>query len=104
MVQVTLSVNGTDHSLSLDPRVTLLDALRERVGLTGPKKRCNHGQCGACTVQCDGRPVLACLMLAAAVRGPVTTVEGLARNGALHPVPQAFLDRDAFQCGYGTPG
>ncbi len=104
VVQVTLSVNGEDHELSLDPRVTLLDALRERIGLTGPKKGCDHGQCGACTVHCDGRPVLACLTLAAAVRGPVTTIEGLASQGTLHPMQQAFLDRDALQCGYCTPG
>ncbi len=104
MVQTALVVNGKRRSLALDPRVTLLDALREHIGLTGPKKGCDHGQCGACTVLCDGRPVLACLTLACAVRGKVTTIEGLASDGALHPMQQAFLDHDAFQCGYCTPG
>jgi xanthine dehydrogenase YagT iron-sulfur-binding subunit len=102
---VTLTVNGDVHSLSIDPRTTLLDALRERLGLTGSKKGCDHGQCGACTVMIGGRRVLGCLTLAAAVREPVTTIEGLAaRDGALHPMQQAFIDQDAFQCGYCTPG
>jgi xanthine dehydrogenase YagT iron-sulfur-binding subunit len=91
--------------LALDPRVTLLDALREHLGMTGSKKGCDHGQCGACTVHIDGKRVLSCLTLAAAVRGPVTTIEGLAQADApLHPMQQAFIDQDAFQCGYCTPG
>ena len=105
-MNVTLRVNGLEHRLLLDPRVTLLDALRERVGLTGAKKGCDHGQCGACTMLVDGRRVLACLTLAAQAEGrEVTTIEGLAsRDGALHPMQQAFIDHDAFQCGYCTPG
>jgi xanthine dehydrogenase YagT iron-sulfur-binding subunit len=104
--QVTLRVNGTDHPLSLDVRTTLLDALRERIGLTGSKKGCDHGQCGACTVHVEGKRVLSCLTLAVMVaEKPVTTIEGLARaQGRLHPMQQAFVDRDAFQCGYCTPG
>jgi xanthine dehydrogenase YagT iron-sulfur-binding subunit len=102
---LTLNVNGRDHALQLDPRTTLLDALREHLDLTGSKKGCDHGQCGACTVLVDGKRVLSCLTLAAAVRGPVTTIEGLAGpGGALHPMQQAFIDHDAFQCGYCTPG
>jgi xanthine dehydrogenase YagT iron-sulfur-binding subunit len=104
-IDVDLTVNGQDRHLIIDPRITLLDALRERMGLTGAKKGCDHGQCGACTVHVDGRRVLSCLTLAAAVRGPVTTIEGLASpGGALHPMQQAFIDHDAFQCGYCTPG
>jgi len=103
-VPVTLNVNGKSHALALDPRTTLLDALREHLDLTGSKKGCDHGQCGACTVLVDGRRILSCLTLAAAVRGPVTTIEGLAQNGNLHPMQQAFIDHDAFQCGYCTPG
>jgi xanthine dehydrogenase YagT iron-sulfur-binding subunit len=104
-VAVTLHVNGASHALSIEPRVTLLDALRERLGLTGSKKGCDQGQCGACTVLVDGRRVNACLTLAIATEGKqVTTVEGLAHDGALHPVQQAFIDADAFQCGYCTPG
>ena len=103
--EITLTVDGTRHTLEVDPRTTLLDALRERLGNTSPKKGCDHGQCGACTVLVDGRRVLSCLTLAATVRGPVTTVEGLAgEDGSLHPVQQAFLDHDALQCGYCTPG
>jgi len=104
--QVTLRVNGTEHPLSLDVRTTLLDALRERIGLMGTKKGCDHGQCGACTVHVDGKRVLSCLTLAVMVADrPVTTIEGLARpDGRLHPMQQAFIDRDAFQCGYCTPG
>ena len=101
---VTLSINGKSHALALDPRTTLLDALREHLNLTGSKKGCDHGQCGACTVLVDGRRVLSCLTLAASVRGPVTTIEGLAQDGGLHPMQQAFIDHDAFQCGYCTPG
>jgi len=103
-VPVTLNVNGKSHVLTLDPRTTLLDALREHLDLTGSKKGCDHGQCGACTVLVDGRRVLSCLTLAASVRGPVTTIEGLAQNNGLHPMQQAFIDHDAFQCGYCTPG
>ena len=101
-----LTVNGTAHGLSLDPRVTLLDALRERIGLTGTKKGCDRGQCGACTVHIGGRRVLSCLTLAASVGDrEVTTVEGLAAaDGALHPVQQAFVDHDGFQCGSCTSG
>ena len=102
----TLVVNGQSYALAVEPRVTLLDALRERIGLTGAKKGCDHGQCGACTVLVDGRRVLSCLTLAAMAAGrAVTTVEGLAsRDGRLHPMQQAFIDCDAFQCGYCTPG
>lgn len=105
-VPITLRVNGDEHRLSVDPRMTLLDALRERIGLTGSKKGCDQGQCGACTVHVDGKRSLACLVLAVAVRGrPVTTIEGLeGEHGALHPMQQAFIDNDAFQCGYCTPG
>lgn len=102
---VSLRINGQTQVLALDPRTTLLDALREHLGLTGSKKGCDHGQCGACTVLVDGRRVLACLTLAAAVRGDVVTIEGLkGRDGGLHPMQQAFMDQDAFQCGYCTPG
>lgn len=104
-VQVILEVNGRSNSLALDSRTTLLDALRNHLGLTGSKKGCDHGQCGACTVLVDGRRTLACLTLAAMVRGAVTTIEGLAEpDGRLHPMQQAFIDQDAFQCGYCTPG
>ncbi|MFC6083492.1 (2Fe-2S)-binding protein [Sphaerisporangium aureirubrum] len=104
LVDVVLEVNGDKSALRLDPRVTLLDALRERLAVTGPKKGCDRGQCGACTVHVGGRPVLACLTLAAAVAHEVTTVEGVARDGVLHPVQQAFIDQDAFQCGFCTSG
>ncbi|QKC95944.1 MULTISPECIES: (2Fe-2S)-binding protein [unclassified Mesorhizobium] len=104
-IPVHLDINGHHHELQLEPRVTLLDALRERLGLTGTKKGCDHGQCGACTVHVDGERVLACLTLAAQAEGrAITTIEGLAREGELHPVQAAFLEQDAFQCGYCTPG
>jgi xanthine dehydrogenase YagT iron-sulfur-binding subunit len=100
-----LDVNNQPRRLAIDPRTTLLDALREHLGLTGAKKGCDHGQCGACTVHIDGKRVLSCLTLAVAVRGKVTTIEGLAgKDGNLHPMQQAFIDQDAFQCGYCTPG
>jgi xanthine dehydrogenase YagT iron-sulfur-binding subunit len=102
---VVLSVNGEEHRLAIDTRATLLDVLRERLGLTGSKKGCDHGQCGACTVLVDGARVNACLMLAVAHQGAeITTVEGLADGDALHPVQEAFIEHDAFQCGYCTPG
>ncbi len=104
-VQVDLKVNGRSHSLNLEPRVTLLDALRERLGLTGSKKGCDHGQCGACTVLIDGQRVYACLALAVMQDGkPITTIEGLANGDTLHPVQAAFLENDGLQCGYCTPG
>lgn len=105
MVELSLRVNGTSHTLRVDPRVTLLDALRERLDLTGTKKGCDRGQCGACTVQVDGRRVLACLTLAATVDDrAVTTIEGLADGDRLHPVQRAFVECDALQCGFCTPG
>ncbi|MGH6985794.1 MAG: (2Fe-2S)-binding protein [Caulobacteraceae bacterium] len=104
-IEVALEVNGRRRTLRLDPRVTLLDALREHLRLTGSKKGCDHGQCGACTVLEGDRRILACLTLAAAVRGPITTIEGLApAAGPLHPMQSAFIEADAFQCGYCTPG
>jgi xanthine dehydrogenase YagT iron-sulfur-binding subunit len=103
--EIRLRVNGQDLTLVVDTRTTLLDLLREHLGLTGSKKGCDHGQCGACTVLLDGRRANACLALAVAHRGAeVTTIEGLAGGEALHPLQQAFLDHDAFQCGYCTPG
>ena len=104
-VEVTLRVNGQDKRLSLDPRTTVLDALREHLKLTGSKKGCDHGQCGACTVLIGERRVVSCLTLALAAEGQeITTIEGLATGDQLHPMQQAFIDNDAFQCGYCTPG
>ncbi|MDF3064322.1 MAG: putative Xanthine dehydrogenase, iron-sulfur binding subunit [Microvirga sp.] len=102
---VALRVNGTEHRLTLDPRTTLLDALREHLHLTGSKKGCGLGQCGACTVLMDGKRVKSCLSLAALVEGrEITTIEGLAQGDELHPLQVAFIERDAFQCGYCTSG
>jgi xanthine dehydrogenase YagT iron-sulfur-binding subunit len=102
---ITLQVNGATHQLVVEPWVTLLDLLRETLDLTGVKKGCDHGQCGACTVLVDGQRINSCLMLAVVADGAaVTTIEGLARQGVLDPLQQAFIDHDAFQCGYCTPG
>jgi xanthine dehydrogenase YagT iron-sulfur-binding subunit len=104
-VPVTLRVNGVTHTPVLEPRTSLLDALREHLRLTGTKKGCDQGTCGACTVWVDGRRVLACLTLAIAAEGrEVTTIEGLAEPGELHPMQRAFIEHDAFQCGYCTSG
>ena len=103
--ELELRINGELHRLRIDNRTTVLDLLRERLHLTGSKKGCDHGQCGACTVLLARRRANSCLLLAVAQQGrEVTTVEGLAEEGALHPVQQAFLDQDAYQCGYCTPG
>jgi xanthine dehydrogenase YagT iron-sulfur-binding subunit len=104
-VSVNIAVNGTQHALTLDPRSTLLDVLREHLDLTGSKKGCDQGQCGACTVLINGRRIVSCLTLAVMMDGAnITTIEGLAKNGTLHPLQQAFIEHDAFQCGYCTPG
>jgi xanthine dehydrogenase YagT iron-sulfur-binding subunit len=103
--RVTLIVNGSEHALVLDTRTTLLDLLREQLGLTGSKKGCDHGQCGACTVLIDGLRAKSCLTFAVAHdREAITTIEGLADDGELHPLQRAFIEHDAFQCGYCTPG
>jgi xanthine dehydrogenase YagT iron-sulfur-binding subunit len=104
-IPVTLRVNDKEHRLMLEPRVTLLDALRENLSMPGTKKGCDHGQCGACTVHVNGRRVNSCLSFAVMHQlDEITTIEGLAKDGTLHPVQQAFLDHDGFQCGYCTPG
>jgi xanthine dehydrogenase YagT iron-sulfur-binding subunit len=105
MAEIALRINGEEHRLEVDVRTTLLDLLREDVGLTGAKKGCDHGQCGACTILVDGRRANACLALAVAHDGAeLVTVEGLAAGDALHPLQAAFIEHDAFQCGYCTPG
>ena len=104
-VAVNIQVNGVKHAVSVEPRVTLLDLLREQLNLTGTKKGCDYGQCGACTVHVNGRRVLSCMSLAAMQDGKeVTTIEGLARGEQLHPMQEAFIKNDGFQCGYCTPG
>jgi xanthine dehydrogenase YagT iron-sulfur-binding subunit len=104
-VEITLRVDGTEHRLAVDTRTTVLDALRERLGITSPKKGCDHGQCGACTVLLDGRRAYSCLALAVAHEGAeIVTAAGLAGDGTLHPLQRSFIEHDAFQCGYCTPG
>ncbi|ANN67079.1 (2Fe-2S)-binding protein [Bordetella bronchialis] len=104
-IALNLTVNGEAVALTVDPRISLLDVLRERLHKTGAKKGCNQGACGACTVLVDGRRIVSCLAMAALHEGAhVTTIEGLARDGVLHPLQRAFIDRDAFQCGYCTAG
>src|SRR5829696_4807212 len=103
-VDLTLTINGERRGIAVDTRATLLDVLREELALTGAKKGCDHGQCGACTVLVGGRRANSCLLLAVAVRDEVTTIEGLADGGELHPMQAAFVEHDAFQCGYCTPG
>jgi xanthine dehydrogenase YagT iron-sulfur-binding subunit len=102
---LTLRINGAEHQMMIEPRVSLLDALRERLGMTGTKKGCDRGQCGACTVLVDGQRINSCLTLAVMHDGrEITTIEGLGQDGAPHPVQAAFMDHDGFQCGYCTPG
>jgi xanthine dehydrogenase YagT iron-sulfur-binding subunit len=102
---INLKINGANYELRIEPRVSLLDALREYVGLTGTKKGCDQGACGACTVLVDGRRIISCLALAVQYQGrEITTIEGLAEDGGLHPLQAAFIEHDAFQCGYCTPG
>jgi xanthine dehydrogenase YagT iron-sulfur-binding subunit len=104
-IPLSLQINGQQHNLQVEPFVTLLDLLRERLHLTGAKKGCDHGQCGACTVIVDGKRMNSCLKLAVSLDGAsVTTIEGIGTEAKLHPLQQAFIDRDAFQCGYCTPG
>jgi len=105
IAQITLQINGASHTLRIEPRVSLLDALREYLGLTGTKKGCNQGACGACTVLVDGERTLSCLGLAVQYEGTeIRTIEGLDVDGALHPMQAAFVEHDGFQCGYCTPG
>lgn len=105
LLRIILTVNRKDYELEILPWVSLLDALRERLNLTGTKKGCDHGQCGACTVICDGQRILSCLSLAVMKNGnEITTIEGVAEGSELHPIQKAFIDHDAFQCGYCTPG
>jgi xanthine dehydrogenase YagT iron-sulfur-binding subunit len=104
-IEITLRVDGSEHRLTVDTRTTLLDALRERLGITSPKKGCDHGQCGACTVLLDGRRAVSCLALAVAHQGgEIVTAQGLTNGEELHPLQAAFIEHDAFQCGYCTPG
>jgi xanthine dehydrogenase YagT iron-sulfur-binding subunit len=104
-VEIKLTVDRTEHRIVVDPRTTVLDALRERLGITSPKKGCDHGQCGACTVMLDGRRANSCLALAVAYDGSnIVTAEGLAEDGCLHPMQRSFIQHDGFQCGYCTPG
>jgi xanthine dehydrogenase YagT iron-sulfur-binding subunit len=104
-IPVRLRVNGAEHAQAIDPRTSLLDALREHLGITGPKKGCNQGACGACTVLADGQRILSCLALAIQYEGQeITTIEGLTHDGELHPLQAAFIKHDGFQCGYCTPG
>jgi len=104
-VEITLSADGNVHRIEIDPRTTLLDALRERIGICSPKKGCDHGQCGACTILLDGKRVNSCLALAVAHDGAeIITAEGLASGGELHPMQSSFIEHDALQCGYCTPG
>jgi xanthine dehydrogenase YagT iron-sulfur-binding subunit len=104
-VDITLKADGIEHRIAVDPRTTLLDALREHLGIYGPKKGCDHGQCGACTILLDGKRVNSCLALAVAHDGAeIITIEGLATDGELHPMQRSFIGHDAFQCGYCTPG